>query len=722
MSINIILEDIKDSPSSIIQTLSTLHNDKSILTQISKSDLNHLISRTLQLCRSSNIYNKWSGINIMKVISSNYVILANEGSNFVTILITILENFNSTIDVIILKNSIECLNKLMKQIRNKPTLTREILTPKLNQIIQLYIKNLHFQPTLIINSLYKLIKYHPNTFRPFANKFNEKLTQLLSESEEYPIELKNAICKTIAILPIIERNEPELKWYQNVLQIIKEIVYVIEIYEEFFHFDTDLKKLIAKLPRVEDKSNFIFEDLSIDFNKPSTISNISTRIEILIQLLTHYLTESISSVKIPIGMVLVLTEVIFSINSRYLSFKNDVRDEEIKKILNSTLLKNFQNTLKFLNMLLVFKGALVLHLPSIWSNLEMIIPINDKKISKQDILNNEQLFRELLNCASNYLQFVGTSSDNSYITPLVDVALILIEPRKVANDTSKTTNNSTVNSKKKKKNISSAPLSDILSHEHLFNESCSESTLVIIQTFFNQVIKKFELPPTQHYKILKFIIKQSIEKSNSNLENTVPESLQDLLISAVLNPGYDKNNILPIVSSILSTNQLLTVFNNPRLPPLPKYVTSSIPEEIEDAEEDNDEHVTTNLSAKENAIRQLLEEKAQQQQQQNQQKEEETNKRSLIEEENEEANEKRRKIFDANFKPNQVVSEEAVVEANIEKSSLGRVVTSTSLEVTEKVEEENVKVEAEEDPEGSDFEMPELNLEEDTDEEGEEED
>ncbi|KAI5954901.1 RIX1 [Candida jiufengensis] len=719
MSINIILEDIKDSPSSIIPILQTLHNDKTLLNQISKPNLNHLVSRTLQLCRSPIIYNKWCGINLIKIISSNYVILANEGLNFITILITILESYNSTIDVIILKNCIECLNKLIKLIRDKPTLTREILTPKLNQIIQIYLKNLHFQPNLIINSLYNIIKNHPNTFRPFANKFNEKLKQLLNSGfGEYPSDLQNSICKTLAILPIIERNEPETKWLDDVKHIIMEVNDILEVYEEFFNFDSDLKKLISKLPKSTNDSK-IFEDLNIDLNKPSTILTISSRIEILLKLLSHYLTESIPSVKVPLGMVLVLTEIIFSINSRYLSFKNDVRDEEIKQIIKLTLSHNYQNAIKLLNKLLVFKGSLVLHLPSIMSNLELIIPLKKKKISKQDILENEQLYLDLLNCASNYLQFVGTSSDNSLITPLVDVALILTEPRSIPNDTPTST---TTTNKKKKKNISSAPLSDILSHEHLFNNKCSESSLAVIRNFFNQVIQKFELSPTQHYKILKFILQQCIEKSNSNLEKSIPESLQHLLINAVLNPGYDKNNILPIVSSILSTNQLMTVFNNPRLPPLPKYITSSIPEDFEEEEQEIEE--LPKLSAKENAIKQLLEEQAQQEK--IQQVVEDTNKRSLIEVEEveEDANEKRRKLFDANFKPQQVETEEIVVDQKIEEiivdkkieePVLGQVVGTVNTEVVEKDVEEDPELE------GSDFEMPELNLEADTEDEDEEE-
>lgn len=124
MSINIVLEEIKTSPSSIIPVLSILHNEKQQLDQISKADLTHLISRTLQLCRSPNIYNKWCGVSIINVLSDNYIVLANEGTNFMTMLITILESYNNTIDVIILKTCVESLNKLIRVIRNKTSIDK----------------------------------------------------------------------------------------------------------------------------------------------------------------------------------------------------------------------------------------------------------------------------------------------------------------------------------------------------------------------------------------------------------------------------------------------------------------------------------------------------------------------------------------------------------------------------------------------------------------------
>ncbi|KAG5420055.1 RIX1 [Candida metapsilosis] len=706
MSINIVLEEIKTSPSSIIPILSTLHNEK--LDQISKPDLTHLISRTLQLCRSPNIYNKWCGINIINVLTENYIILANEGANFMTMLVTILDSFNSTIDVVILKSCIECLNKLIKVIRNKPALTREILTPKLSTIITLYLKNLQFAPTLCIKSLYQIVKHHPTTFRPFANKFGEKLYALMQNGEfsKYPSQLQSSICKALAILPTVEKNEPEAKWASDVNQIIGEIKEVVEVYDEFLNFrdDSELKKLLQKLP----SSRKVFASLEIDLNQPKSVLQISSRVQVLIKLLGAYLNEGISSVKVPLGKVFTLVEMICSVNMRYLSFKSDIRDEEIKGLIKKTLTVNFQSVLGLLKNLLVFKGSLIPHLPSLWSSLAYMIP-KSGKVSPTDVLNNEELFLDLLSCVSDYVQLVGVISDNTLLTPFVDVAIALTEssqakPEKAA---------PTQQKKTKRKNTSSTPLSDILSHEHLFTKSHSEHLLHVVRTFLDQVIKRSELPPTQHYKVVKFVIQQCVEAAAANYETTVPDSFRALLRSAVLNPGYDKHNILPIVSSIIPNDELLSVFINPRLPPLPKHI--SIPQVAEEDEEIASEpEVDDPVSSKESAILKLLDEQRQQERKDETQEQVSMSvstgssvKRVVEDVGLDSDQDKKRKIetthTDFSFKPESlpIKSVEEPKESNI----------ATEVEFTPSS--------APDQNDESDFEMPEINMEEDSEEEEE---
>ena len=100
-------------------------------------------------------------------------------------------------------------------------------------------------------------------------------------------------------------------------------------------------------------------------------------------------------------------------------------------------------------------------------------------------------------------------------------------------------------------------LSDILSHEHLFMTNIPTITITTVRSFINQIITKIILPPTQHYKIMRYLIIESIHAKYYNLYHNVPIELKKLLINAVLYPGYDKISILPIISTILSDDPLL---------------------------------------------------------------------------------------------------------------------------------------------------------------------
>lgn len=467
----------------------------------------------------------------------------------------------------------------------------------------------------------------------------------------------------------------------------------------------------------------VFSSLEIDLNESKTLLQISSRVEILTKLLGTYLNEGISSVKVPLGKVFVLIEMICSINMRYLSFKSDVRDPEIKGLIKKTLYLNYQSALGLLKSLLVFKGSLIPHISSLWSSLAYIIPLSKSgKVSSTDVLNNEALFTDLLNCVSDYLQLIGAFADNTLLVPFVDVALSLSEPRSAPAKPKGQPIPTSQQKKTKKKNVSSAPLSDILSHEHLFTQSRSKHLLHVVRTFIDQVIKRSELPPTQHYKVVKVVIQECVEAAAGNYESAVPDSFRALLRSTVLNPGYDKHNVLPIVSSIIPNDELLSVFNNPRLPPLPKHVTVFKEQEEQDADFENvsEPEVEAQVSSKESAILKLLDE-------QNNKREkivlnlESTNvststefsvKRVVNDVVSENYSDKKRKVeavqADFSFKPESLKNDSAPIEENpkepvVETESH----TAASSTVYDNADE-------------PDFEMPEINMEEDSEDEDDE--
>ena len=756
MSINIVLEEIKGTPSSIIPILSFLHNDKQILSCITKVELNHLISRTLNLIRSPEPYKKWCGINLIRVIIEEYSILASEGNNLMNSLLQVLENYNETIDLKILTSCIDTIDYMGNLIRGKPTLTREILTPKLNSIIGYYFEYLHFAPLLILNSLQTILKFHPTTFRPFGNKLKAKLITLIDHDEfiNYPRNLQMAIYDTLAMLPIIEKIEPETKWYNDVINILGEINGLIQIYQEFLNFkdDQDLSNLIQKLPNrptttTTTTTTKLLTDLSIDFNKPQTILSISNNLNILMGVLKSYLTvETSFTVKLPLGLILTTCELICSINTKFLSFKGDIRDETIKKLIKFSLIENYKTTLGVLIELIeLYKGSLVPHLTTIWSFLETLIPFQNqnKRIVNEEIIESESLYVEILQFMKQSLSLLGNVSENTQLLRFVDMALILVEPRINPTTTNNNNNNNTKQTnvqqgkkQKKRKNTSSVALSDILSHEHLFMTNIPTITITTVRSFINQIITKIILPPTQHYKIMRYLIIESIHAKYYNLYHNVPIELKKLLINAVLYPGYDKISILPIISTILSDDPLLGVFNNPKFPPLPKYINlvNNIEEE-EQKEEQKEEQEEDAI------IEDEVEEPI---------KEELTTplkKRKLDIESNEETDnnniipvEDQSKIFTAtkvekltttttsSIENNPVVieeltsSKEIVVESPVdEPTKVDNIIPTTTTTTTTTTSltsnTANANDDDDDDDESSDFEMPEINLDQDSDDE-----
>lgn len=597
----VILKELESSPSSVVPILYTLHYDKQLLETISKPDSKHLVSRTLNLARSNNVYNRWCGINVIKVLSRNYAILSSDGSHFINQLLTILETHNGRTDPKILSSTVDCLNYLCDQIRGKPTLTREILTPKLPSIISLYIEKIDFQPHLLTTSLYQLIKHHPTTFRPFGNKLKGRLLEICNNKgyTTFPSNLKDIIKKTIATLPAIEKTDPEDKWLLDVNNLIKETAQVLFIYKEFLNVneDDDLLKIFKALPQDADESSNLFPPLKVDVNDYLSILHISTRIEALLDLLNGYLTtETQFGVKIPIGNIVILNEAVCSINTRFVHFKRELRDEALRKLIETSLVINQRNSVKLLSSLpFSFKGNMVLHLTNILSFLETLIPFKNRKINYPDLLVHEEFMCELLSCVEKYLSLLKEYNDNSVLIRFIEVALFLVEPRYINNgqgsDTKKNKQNQQQNGKKHKKgkkNQSAVPLADILSHQHLFKDSVPDATIKAVRQFLSSIITKVNLPPTQYYKIMRYIIIEAVQIQKLNYDSSVPNELKTLLINSVLYPSNEKVSLLPLVSAIIGDDPLLSVFNNPRFPPLPKFIPKVI-DEIEDDEEEQDE-------------------------------------------------------------------------------------------------------------------------------------
>ncbi|CUM67245.1 uncharacterized protein PRCAT00004938001 [Priceomyces carsonii] len=608
LPISVILEDVASigsSARSIIPALSSLYNDASILNNITKSESKHLASRALALSRSANEYEKWCGNNLIRVLAKNFTMLTQEGSKFIGQLIKVLQNLSNTHEIKTFTSAVESLNFVCDQVRGKPTLSREILTPNLPTIIALYLEKLHWNPLLNVRSLLKLLRHHPTTFRPYGDKLKGRLMQLINsiDFDTYPTNLKDAMYETLATLPIIEKTSPEDKWEENINDILRELHSVLTIYQEFLNTgeDQDLVKLMEKIPKFKENHNRSFPTLKIDINHPASLFQISSRVDVLLGMLKYSLTsETQYSVKVPLGNALNAIEAICSMNIRILGFKYDIRDDLVKRSIKTTIIQMQMSALRILKRLAdEFKGSMLLHFNRIISFLEILIPFKGKSIDKEQILSNEAFSRLLLTSLESYMSLISSYKESSQIVRFVDVALTLVEPRLggLEMDSDLKTNSGKVN--KKRKNQASIPLSDLLSHLHLFLESIPSETVRVVRRLIRIVIRTVQLPPTQHYKVLRYLFIEVTRAKQYSLDKNVPPELRNLLVDAVLFPGFEKVSILPIACNILTNDPLLSVFINPRFPPLPKQITSQEPLEEDFEDEDEDESRNENENANE---------------------------------------------------------------------------------------------------------------------------
>lgn len=603
LPISLILKDLETAPKSIIPILSSLHRESARLSQISKVDLKHLTSRTLNLCKNHQAYQVWCGVNVIYVLIDNSEILSSYGSQFFAQLQKILQG--GKLDSKVFKSTVECLNKLCSRIRGKPTLTREILTPNLSNLISVYLENVSDEPFLMSSSLQVLVQHHPTTSRPFANKIKAKLLEIIASENflTYPDVVKQSVAGLLATLPIVEKDGPEQFWQKDVQRILCNIGGTMKIFESFLDLreDEDASKL---LQRFSDADEEIFGLLHIDVNHPTTLLTISSRIELLLILLEAYVTTATQySVNVPIGKIIAVAELICSVNTKFISFKREIRDAEIKEMVELALFKSQHASVQVLAKLPEkYSGHLLPHLNSILSFLELIIFMSGKRLDRNRIIAEEVFACDLLGCVSAYLALTGSFPDHSLLTRFIELALILVEPRDDLNVQAKETDsNLSKHSKaarKRAKKNGSTPLADILSHEHLFTQAIPQSTRKIVFSFFTTIIPRVTIAPTQYNKLIKLVMVEAVKYKDQSIGDAVPKELKDILIAVILTPAPESASILPIASTLMWDSDILTVFNNPRFPQLPAIV-KAVESVLEDEDAEEEESKESELQTEE---------------------------------------------------------------------------------------------------------------------------
>jgi len=748
----------------ILRTLSKA----STISDASQVDINHICSRVNNYLLSKRDDFRWIGCKLFVVISLHLRILMSPYlkemiGSMVKILsskcfITDYSNPNKE-KLATLQSASEALKFAISRIRSKPTLTREVLTPRLPSIIAALIDNIALIPEDAIQTLYNILLYHSTTFRPFGSKFETQLSNLLAGDDNYfsmdPC-LVNLCFRCLALLSFsLSREGPEKIWKKKVSNLLLEMRSILSIYHELLETsqDPDFASRMKLLPDDRSESiteKFVFDSLNIDIaENPLDLFKISKRIEALCAFISAYISiPTLTTVRVPLAQFVALGELLTSMNVGYLPIKRDIRDPLTRVFISQSLKQVNRVGIHFIQSLESnFPTEILLHHTSILSTLDSAIPVTISKgkatIDKKAVAEDEELVVDVINASTELISNVGTLSDSSTIDHIVSAALIIVKPQipdisgmstglesaeNGGNNGKGSTNfkGNRRNNRKGRKHSNIIGLSDIVAHSELFVLSATESVMHIIRQFFSITLSNCKLSPSKVVKITRFGILDAIKNKeilNNGVANKRNKDIIDLLEALALNPAQRglPVSVLPIVSTLIGKkDRMLSLLLNPRFPPMSTIVgqiTDANLEEINSPEEEDDEELegqTTKSNMKSSANS-------------NKEAEELERKRKLEENEavqslkraRQENEDELRNIAMKKEKERTESKKQAVAEDKAEVETLSAKVEETFVQVdrkTEKVESVGQNVASDSDSD-SDIELPPIVVDEDDEDE-----
>jgi pre-rRNA-processing protein RIX1 len=604
-----------------------LLSNPSLINSASAVDHQTLLLRVTTLLKSNHSVTRWRATKLLTVCLLHPVLLLSSNTaNAIAALVKILEtkcfitNFSNPTEreLITLKSTVECLGFVLDQIRGKPTLTREVLTPKLPGVIASLIDVVTLVPESSLTVLNKILINNTTTFRPFGSKFEVALRNVLNNGEnllKMESKTRALVMRSLALVSFILARERQADvWRENVNNTVLELKSVISIYEACLDLtnDSDYNGKFHSLPKLPENlasMNLTFGTLSIDINdSPVEIFKVSQRIHALVELLIAYISiVPPTAVSIPFGHYLIIGEILSSFNTSFTPVRKDIRDPATRKMIEQSINESKFHGIALLHTLVdKFSGDLYPHMYRILSILDASIPVQTFKgkirVDENAVYENEALVRHVLTAASAFLQLSERFNDMSVLGRLVESALILKDAKEPAIPTDIINNksngqpqNSSGSRKKQSKSKTVISLSDLLSHKEYFISPPSADTLATIRKFFNTLITKCELSPGKMSQIIRFVIIDAISNAQLVKEGRIEEENKDivtLLESILLFPGKTPTSVsvIPMISNIIGSNsRIYSILVNPRFPLMPKkhndFTTEYERREIEEEEE-----------------------------------------------------------------------------------------------------------------------------------------
>lgn len=589
--------------------LQLLRSPAYVNEQLLKSELGLLGTKILALTRSSDDYSVWKGCHTAIVICAyNPLLLCSHGGQFLAAIYSKFEQkvdyYSSTIATphgkVLLEALVYALSSIMHLMRDKPTLSREGLVPKLKVLIPSLITLAQFQPKICLPVLKTLLYKHSTTFKPFGNKFRKVLTSLICKDyQHFDGETQKMICDNYAYLHLIKLQSAQMQdetqahhktyqdenWRVGIFSILSEFKPIIELCDEVLDLDQD-KELRALINSIsydiiskEEKSNadVFLSGLKLDMNAPLTFWEIPRRLNLLVDILSAFLSlPTPYPVRIPIGACNSICEALLSMTRNYLPLKRHIRHEfELTSVLSGVLPQiQFVAVRLYSNMASTYGKCCLSMLPSILGSLELFIPLQQKstKIDFEKCRMLKSEFLQVFHLANQLFPHVGHQlQEIDLFNKLIDVALYLSEDvslvdslfSKQSNDTHI---NKTVQKKKSKKELSSGALSDLYTNPDKFNVKNPHSWYDEMNLFLRGVLSNWKLTSNQQVRIIKYSISYSLHLKQEI--GYIPESFVRLLRTEVIYPGNERVSILPIAVSLLkqSNDEVFDLLCHPRLP------------------------------------------------------------------------------------------------------------------------------------------------------------
>ncbi|GAV47356.1 hypothetical protein ZYGR_0H01970 [Zygosaccharomyces rouxii] len=575
--------------------------------QLLKTELPLVATKIQKLLRSNQDYDIWKGCHASVVLCSyNPLALCVHGGQLLTVIYSRLEqkteyhsaSSEAFSEKIVLKSLTSALSILMDLMRGKPTLSRESLVPKLKAIIPCLVDLTALEPELCLPILKELLLKNSTTFRPYANKYRQVLSKLISqEYGNLDPNVQSLVCENYAYLHLIKlqaqnsqdehqaHHKPfhDETWRIGILSILAQFKPILELCDEMLDLDhdQDLKKLIKSLqydnlyPTDLPTSDKLLPGLKVDLNEPMTLWEIPQRLNLLIDLLSPFLSlPTPYAVRIPLGACISVFEGLLGMTRNFLPLRREIRrDAELVSVIYDVLSHVQFSGVRLLNVLVQNFGKCCLSmLPSILGSLEFFIPLQLKSksidIKRCKLMKSEFLqYFQLLNSIFPHIGYQLQELD--FFQKLVEVALALSEDENLANlltneGPAKTQSNKA--GKKQRKDNSVGALSDMYTHADQFILRTSLAWYDQINLFLSGLLSNLKLPSSQQVKIIRYGVQKSLGWKQQ--VGHIPESFVELLRAIVVNPGNERVSILPIAVSLLkgSSDELFDLLCHPRLP------------------------------------------------------------------------------------------------------------------------------------------------------------